>query len=297
MERGGDDRRVDDGGMAVTLAVTRSIRERMGARLEEMGYTLVEVTWDEDSGEPRLEEEVDCLFFSLDFFKAVPSDLTREQHERRRAVGRDLIVPRVRHWVHVPSAGLNHWQDIFASTRLATTEQRRGEEAGADRTLILTHGAGVMGLPMGEYCVSHILYARARPSAPAAPAPARRVSARAPGLTASRPARPHDGGRDRSIAKRIPLHIDMQREQRWEKVTQRGLSNDVLGILGCGGAWRRCTAGPPRRRRLRPTVDSSAHADGDVAPARQASGCTPPGSCARSARASWPRSARSRRTW
>ena len=181
--------------MSVTMAVTSSIKEKMGERLEKLGYTLVEVTWD-DRDEPRLLEEVDCLFFSLDFFKAVPSDLTKEQHERRREVGRDMIVPKVRHWVHVPSAGLNHWQDIFAGTRLATTEERRGE-AGKDGTLVLTHGAGVMGLPMGEYCVSHIL----------------------------------------SIAKRIPLHIDMQREQKWEKVMQRGLSSDVLGILGCGGAF------------------------------------------------------------
>ena len=62
--------------MSVTMAVTSSIKEKVGERLEKLGYTLVEVTWD-DRGEPRLLEEVDCLFFSLDFFKAVPSIRTK----------------------------------------------------------------------------------------------------------------------------------------------------------------------------------------------------------------------------
>lgn len=64
-----------------------------------------------------------------------------------------------------------------------------------DNGIILTHQAGVHGRAIGEYCVAHIL----------------------------------------NIARRIPQHLELQKMEKWQKVQQKSLNEQVVGILGCGG--------------------------------------------------------------
>ena len=60
--------------------------------------------------------------------------------------------------------------------------------------VFLTHAPGVSGAAMAEYVMAYIL----------------------------------------NIAKKIPHHIELQRQRRWEKVAQKTLNGATLGILGCG---------------------------------------------------------------
>ena len=176
-----------------TLALSTSMKEKLGEQLTGMGFTIVDIVYDEETGEPKIagDEDVDCLYWSSDIFKRPTSQLNPDEKERRKIVGREVILPRIKKWVHVPSAGLNHWVSIFSKTKLKTSKQTGEDVEG----ITLTHSAGVYGLPMGEYCVAHVL----------------------------------------SIAKRIPFHIELQKEHKWKRVDQKSLNNQVLGILGCGG--------------------------------------------------------------
>ena len=187
-----------DGKRTRKVALAEPVRAKIGEELEEMGYEVVEITLDDETGEPRIPEDVDAFFMmSLPgaMFNKPNSMLSEEERERKMEVGKSVLLPRVKSggWVHVPSAGLNHVSKIFEETSFVTG--KAVQVGGEERGIRLTHNPGVQGLPMAEYVVAHVL----------------------------------------SIAKKIPKHIEMQKAHIWEKVTQRSPSRDTIGILGCGG--------------------------------------------------------------
>ena len=177
-----------------TIAVSESVRDKIGDALKDMGYTVVVVSCSSED-EPVIEEDAVDAMFLMSFpgiFSKPNSMLSAAERERKMVVGRDIIVPKVKQWVHVPSAGLNHVSKMFENSSFMTSGTEK------DGAIKLTHTPGVQGLPMGEYCVAHIL----------------------------------------SSAKKIPAHMVAQNEQLWSgsmKIKQCSLRDQVVGILGCGG--------------------------------------------------------------
>ena len=139
----------------VTIALTKKAQEQFGEALEEMGYSLVDVNHVHDSEGDLMPEiaadEVDSVYLTWDFyppFTPVPNTPKKVAH------GRDVIVPRVRGWVHLPSAGLDSWTEIFEGVTLNISPAGSDEE---EKGIRLTHSPGVYALAMGEYVVAHVL--------------------------------------------------------------------------------------------------------------------------------------------
>ena len=136
-----------------TIAVSESVRGKIGDVLEEMGYTVAVVKCSSED-EPVIEEDAVDAMFLMSFpgiFSKPNSMLSALERERKQVVGRDNIVPKVKQWVHVPSAGLNHVSKMFEKSTFMTSGAEK------DGAIKLTHTPGVQGLPMGEYVVAHIL--------------------------------------------------------------------------------------------------------------------------------------------
>lgn len=169
-----------------SIGLTKAAQDMIGSRLLEMGYRIVDITFDAETGKPDVSEDVvDCIYFSPDFFGYFLSG----NREERQIIGRDVIVPKARSWIHVPSAGLDAWYSILENMKLRTSDEDNSEGVK------LTHAPGVSGAAMAEYVVAHML----------------------------------------SIAKKIPEHAAIQKERKWQKISQKAMDRATLGILGCGG--------------------------------------------------------------
>ena len=130
----------------MTMALTKKSQEQFGEALCVMGYSLVDVVHVEDEdGDlmPQFDGTVDCLYFTWDFF---PPFTPFPNTSKKVAYARDVIVPKIKKWAHVPSAGLDAWTDIFSQRTLITSNQYEDLDEEADPTALrLTHSPGVYG--------------------------------------------------------------------------------------------------------------------------------------------------------